>query len=272
MGAASRSNSGNCGESQPCPAPRPHWQRMNVLVVDDHSTYRALIGWFLQKLGVNYLCRGDGFSGLKAVIGIPVDLIICDCRMPRMDGYDMARAIREHERRMRLKRVPIVALTANLQNDSPRRCREAGMDDWLLKPLTLTQLHRLLERWSPGPHAPLDGEPAAAPAPTWPTREGLIATFGCTVFVDQMLERLLAEAWEDYALLSRACSMQNAALATERLHRLVGSLVFLGGTDLETRGLSLIEQLMGRGMDESKPQVEAFQGDLRAYLDYLAAL
>ena len=272
MGAASPSPPGDRRKSQPCPAPLPHWQHLNVLVVDDHSTYRALIGWFLQKLEVGHVCRDDGFNGLKAAINTPVDLVICDCRMPFMDGYGMARAIREHERRQGLKRVPIVALTANLQNDSPQRCREAGMDDWMLKPLTLQQLHQVLVRWLPGADAPLADESVALAAKGWPTRADLSATFGCDVFVDRMLERLLAEAWEDYALLSQACSRLNTAMAVERLHRLVGGLVFLGATDLETRGLSLIEQLSARGVDHNMQPLEAFKADLRAYLDYLASL
>lgn len=201
---------------------------LNVLVVDDHSAYRALLGYFLQKLGVGHEAVGDGCQGLLAVIKRPFDLIISDCQMPHMDGYRMARAIRQHECRKGLKRVPIIALTANLQNDDPQRCRDAGMDAWLLKPLALEQLQATLARWLPG-IAPVWGRPMA-----WPTRAHLVQTFGNERVVDQMLASLLDEAWEDFAFLDRACRTLSTPLTTQRLHRLVGSLAFLGERTLSS--------------------------------------
>ena len=189
-----------------------------------------------------------------------------------MDGYSMARAIRRHERKNGLKRVPIIALTANLQNDSPQRCCKAGMDAWLLKPLTLEQLHAVLVRWLPGGEGRYVEPYAAAGVANWPTRATLVTTFGSDLVVDQMLETLLMEAWEDQRVLRHARVTLNAPLTAERLHRLVGSLVFLGGTGLESSAVSLIEQVQAEGVATHKAQLEVFEARLCAYLEYLSEL
>lgn len=263
MGSLVRSTAGEGRTSEPPPA-----AHLNVLVVDDHSAHRALLGYFLQKLGVGHEAVGDGCQGLLAVIKRPFDLIISDCQMPHMDGYRMARAIRQHECRKGLKRVPIIALTANLQNDDPQRCRDAGMDAWLLKPLALEQLHAVLVRWLPGTSPAWGGLWAGG----WPTRAHLVQTFGNEQVVEQMLPSLLDEAWEDFAILDQACCTLNAGLTAQRLHRLVGSLAFLGGTDLEFRGVKLIEQVHADGVLVHAPALQAFRMDLRRCLESLRSL
>lgn len=143
------------------------------------------------------------------------------------------------------------------------------MDAWLLKPLSLGQLHSVLALWLPGP------ADVQAPVPVsalWPTRAGLIETFGDALVVDQMLASLLCEAREDSVGLAHACRTLNAPLTAERLHRLVGSLAFLGVADLELRGMRLIERVHAQGIALSASQLEAFQADLHTYLTYLGSL
>jgi CheY-like chemotaxis protein len=254
---------------KPPGTPPFHWRRLRVLVVDDHSAYRLLLGGLLQKLGLGHEVAADGYLGLVAYTSRPFDLVISDCQMPFMDGYSMARAIRQHECDTGMRRVPIIALTANLQNDSPKRCRDAGMDTWLIKPLTLEQLHAVLARWLPGVDDCSVAQETVAPRAGWPTRATLVATFGSGDIVDQLLETLLLEAWEDHRVLRHACSTLNAPLTAERLHRLVGSLVFLGGTGLESCAVKLIEQVRSQGVAAHKVQLELFLARLLVYLEYL---
>ena len=272
MGSPGGSTAGASRTVKPPFCPPPHWQYLNVLVVEDHSAYRLLLGWLLQKLGLGHALVTDGFMGLDTFTNRPFDLVISDCRMPFMDGYSMTRAIRQHEREQGLKRVPIIALTANLQNDSPQRCCKAGMDAWLLKPLTLEQLHAVLVRWLPGGEGRYVEPYAAAGVANWPTRATLVTTFGSDLVVDQLLETLLMEAWEDQRVLRHARVTLNAPLTAERLHRLVGSLVFLGGTGLETSAVRLIEQVQAEGVATHKAQLEVFEARLCAYLEYLSEL
>ena len=240
-------------------------------MVEDHSVYRLLIGGFLHTLGLGQELAGDGREGLLAFTRRPFDLVISDCHMPFMDGYAMARAIRQQERESGLHRVPIIALTANLSHDGPPRCLDAGMDAWLLKPLTFAQLCEVLVRWLPGP--PHDPLPQAPNGPTtWPTRAAMIQTFGSEQVVNQLLDSLLREALTDSAALAHARLTLNAQVTAERLHRLLGSLAFLGCDELGAQGGSLIEQVRARGVEENWVRLEAFENDLKLYFAYLSEL
>ena len=249
-----------------------HWQHRCVLVVEDHSAYRAMMGWQLHTLGLGHQLVDNGHSAMAAIACKHFDLVISDCQMPLMDGYSLARAIRLREQSLGCKRVPIIALTGNLVHDDPQRCRDAGMDAWLLKPLTLEQLHGVLMCWLPdAPALPLNSPPAV-PTEGWPTRKSLIDTFGSAQVVEQMLHSLLVEADQDREALAKAQSTLDARLTAEHLHRLAGSLAFLGGAELESRGSALISAVRARGVAFNNPQLDAFQRDLATYLDYLKAL
>lgn len=273
MGGRLLSNPGPSRARIASTEPPPHWQHVNVLVAEDHAAYRALMGWLLQKLGLRHELFSDGRLALAAICARRFDLVITDCQMPRMDGYRMTRAIRLLEQIKARQRVPVIALTANLVHDDPQRCRAAGMDAWLLKPLALGQLREVLRHWLPAPSA---GVPPASKPPAMlsarPTRDSLIETFGSSLVVNQMLGSLLTEAWEDNALLDHARSRRDTPLMAERLHRLVGSLAFLGATELEARGSQLIEELLNNGVLLNGSRFDAFQSDLRSYLVYLSEL
>lgn len=106
----------------------------------------------------------------------------------------------------------------------------------------------------------------------WPTRASLIDIFGSDEVVSRVLVSLMNEACEDDAWLDEARISSNAALVVERLHRLVGSLAFVGVVDLEHRGEQLIARVQARGVAASAPQLQAFQYKLRVYITYLSRL
>ena len=244
---------------------------MAVLVAEDHPAYRALLGWFLEKLGLGHEVVGDGCEGLAAITRTRFDLVITDCHMPLMDGYALARAIRLHEQANGHRRVPIIALTASLRLDDPRRCRDAGMDAWLLKPLTFAHLYEVLGCWLPGPPCNMS-PPEPGSSRGWPTRADMIQTFGSEHVVNLMLGSLLREARKDCAALAQARIASDTQVAAERLHRLLGSLAFLGCDDLEARGCVLIERVRTQGVGANLSRLEAFEHDLKRYFAYVSTL
>lgn len=126
---------------------------------------------------------------------------------------------------------------------------------------------------APSPSPPLLAGPAYCPAGiTWPTRTSLIEIFGSDEVVDRVLVSLMDEAREDNALLDQARTCADAPWVVERLHRLVGSLAFVGAADLECRGEWLIARVQAQGVVANTPQLRAFQCDLRAYIHYLSQL
>lgn len=201
------------------------------------------------------------------------DLVISDCRMLVLDGYSMAREIRRREAVHSRPRVPIIALTAKLSADDARRCLEAGMDAWLLKPLTLEQLRGVLEQWLPQPPGASTNPPATACAAAhWPTRAELIRTFGDEQVVNQMLRTLVREAEADYAGLVQACRIVDPHALVDCLHRLAGSLAFFGETELDRCAGELIEQVRKHGIRCNRRALQRFDQDLLVYLRYLTDL
>jgi CheY-like chemotaxis protein len=118
----------------------------NVLVVDDNAVNLKVCVRMLEKLGYNPATAIGGAEAVDAARTTRFDLILMDCQMPLVDGYEATRRIREHEKALG-GHVPIVALTANTTNEDRERAFLSGMDDFVSKPITLEVLDRLLERW-----------------------------------------------------------------------------------------------------------------------------
>ena len=133
-----------------------------ILVAEDNEINQKVILQQLALLGCAADVADDGHAALERWQSGDYGLLLTDLHMPEMDGYELAAAIRDREAGQR--RMPIVALTANALKGEAERCRAAGMDDYLSKPVQLADLGAMLEKWLPsGTVADLDAVP---PAPT----------------------------------------------------------------------------------------------------------
>jgi PAS domain S-box-containing protein len=117
-----------------------------VLVAEDHPVNQELIRHQLALLGFACDLVNDGAEALEALGATPYGFLITDCHMPRMSGYELARSVRERERQTGA-RLPILGITANTAPEDLNACREAGMDDCLVKPTRLATLREYLNRW-----------------------------------------------------------------------------------------------------------------------------
>ncbi len=106
----------------------------------------------LEQLGYRVDVVGDGNRALEAMARRNYSLILMDCQMPDMDGYETTRAIRNLEKANR--RIPIVAMTAHAVRGDRESCLEAGMDDYISKPVKMELLEDVLNRWIHGSPAP----------------------------------------------------------------------------------------------------------------------
>jgi two-component system, sensor histidine kinase len=118
-----------------------------VLLVEDNPVNRMIGVEMLRSFGLEALEAEDGEQGLRMLAEQPVDLVLMDIHMPVLDGHAATRRIREREQANRLRRVPIVALTANAFEEDAAQSLAAGMDAHLAKPYTREQLRELLQRW-----------------------------------------------------------------------------------------------------------------------------
>ncbi|CAE6935682.1 sensor histidine kinase/response regulator [Ectopseudomonas oleovorans] len=117
-----------------------------VLLVEDNPVNQMVAKGMLSKLGYQVLIAGHGAEALDVLEQESVDLVLMDCNMPVMDGYEASRRIRSNGR---WPELPIVALTANALSDERERCRAAGMNDYLAKPFQREELANMLNTWLP---------------------------------------------------------------------------------------------------------------------------
>ena len=147
----------------PAPGPaagRPPRVAGRALVVDDAPANRFVAERMLVRLGLRVLSVEDGRAALQRVReDEPFDLILMDIQMPELDGPDATRLIRAWEKAEGRVPVPIIAVTAAAYDADRERCRAAGMDDFLAKPIMLDELSRVLQRWLP------EDAPVSRPAP-----------------------------------------------------------------------------------------------------------
>ncbi|MCP1649824.1 transporter substrate-binding domain-containing protein [Pseudomonas nitroreducens] len=122
---------------------------LNVLVVDDYPANRLLMAQQLGYLGHLVRDAEDGAHGLRAWRQGSFDVVITDCNMPMLNGYDLTRAIRQQERDEHLTPCVILGFTANALPEERQRCLDAGMDDCLFKPITLEDVRRRLAGIAP---------------------------------------------------------------------------------------------------------------------------
>jgi signal transduction histidine kinase/CheY-like chemotaxis protein len=120
---------------------------MQVLLVEDNPVNRTLTRRLLEKLGCQVLTASDGEAATSLWQLHDFDLVFMDCQMPRIDGFEATRRLRRWERDKRRDRVPVVALTASAMEGDEERCREAGMDSFVAKPVTIEMLRAVLEQY-----------------------------------------------------------------------------------------------------------------------------
>ena len=123
-------------------------QRTRVLLVEDNSINQLLAMRQIAKLGYTAKAVINGRDALEALAASSYDLVLMDCHMPVMDGYEATAEIRKRELESR-RHVPIVAMTANARDEDRDRCITGGMDDFLSKPVILSDLQRIFEKWLP---------------------------------------------------------------------------------------------------------------------------
>jgi PAS domain S-box-containing protein len=118
-----------------------------VLLAEDNPVNQKVACRTLEKLGYRVDVAGDGQAAVDAWTSGRYDLILMDCQMPVMDGYEACRRIRDLEHTSGAQRIPIIALTAHAMKGADVECTAAGMDDYLSKPIDRALLSAALERW-----------------------------------------------------------------------------------------------------------------------------
>ncbi len=216
-----------------------------VLVVDDHPINRRLAQVLLDKLGVTVLEAMNGQQALDLLAQQPVDLVLMDCQMPVLDGWEATKRWRRHEAGSG-RHLPVIALTANAFSDDRDRCLAAGMDGFLTKPLREAELRQVLGDHLTPVAAPADAQPSAS-VPETPVSvltsaprplvidpharaqlAGMPGAIAGTTLFDELTSRFAEEFAGRFDALVAQVIAEDASEARRTAHALKGSCLTLG--------------------------------------------
>jgi len=202
--------------------------RCRLLLVEDNPTNQEVAIGILEELG----CRSvevaeDGREALSALGRADFDLVLMDCQLPDMDGYEVCRRIRTGGEKVHRPDVPIVAMTAHALPGDRERCLEAGMNDYLAKPIDPAELERVLGQSL----APRMRETPAEP-PVF-DRDGLMhRTMGKSALARRVLARFVSDMPAQLTALSEALRQSDVRKAHSVAHSISGAAANVGGVRL----------------------------------------
>ncbi len=221
-----------------------------ILLVDDHPTNRLVVSRQLALAG--YLCETaeDGVQGIERWQSGRYALILSDIHMPVMDGYQMTRELRHQEQSKHLPRMPIVALTAAALKGESERCLAAGMDDYLMKPVSISQLVACLQKWLPhtktSQNAVVMQTPAAvrlpqANLPPMPLDKSVLdeLTGGDMKENRMLLDDFLQATDIDTAAMQRARELGDLIQLGREAHKIKGASKLVGAMELAHAAMEL---------------------------------
>jgi two-component system sensor histidine kinase/response regulator len=120
-----------------------------VLVVEDNAVNQKVAQGLLKKFGVQVELAANGEEALNSLENLPFDLVLMDCQMPVMDGYEATQQIRHLESKVLNRDIPIIAMTANSMEGDREKCLAVGMNDFISKPVNPNKVQEALKRWLP---------------------------------------------------------------------------------------------------------------------------
>ena len=168
-----------------------------VLLVDDHPVNRLFAVRLLEKMGFTDITLAeDGLAALRRIgeSTRPFDVILMDCQMPELDGLQTTRRIREMEQSFTKPRIPIIAMTAHAMASDRDNCLQAGMDDYVSKPINPQTLLTALQRFLSGAN-PVEGQAYAIPEPVAPVAAVDLEYLALFTDGDNAQEKLMADVF-----------------------------------------------------------------------------
>jgi CheY-like chemotaxis protein len=121
--------------------------KMRILVAEDNPVNQKVAQAMLKKMGLRTDVVANGQEAINALQVIPYDLVLMDCQMPEMDGFEATRVIREEGSKALNRCIPIIAMTAATMQGDREKCIQAGMNDFIAKPVQKRELSEMLARW-----------------------------------------------------------------------------------------------------------------------------
>lgn len=257
--------------SKPSLERRQHQLHGHLLVIEDTAINQTVLKAMLTPFGLRLSFANNGQLGVDAVQREDFDLILMDCLMPVLDGFAATRAIRAWEQQQGKPRTPIIALTANAYDEIRQRCKLAGMDDFLSKPIVRDTLIECLQRHLPSNHTSASLPPDNPTADVKMTDPGLQRILLLAEQLGVTNTLFLLEEFQRHALdfaeqLLKALQEDDWSSAQRMVHSIKGSSGTLGMDALSQQAAALERRIkMGPGAEplaELQAAAKAFHSDL----------
>jgi len=217
-------------------------RKARILLTEDNITNQQVALGILKKLGLSADVAGNGRLAVKALKTTPYDLVFMDVQMPEMDGFEATKKIREMEGALTPHRVPIIAMTAHAMQGDKVRCLEAGMDDYLSKPVSLQAVIKILKKWLPKTPGPTEADsPQTSPklevavtrSPMGFDRSDLLGRLGGEEgLVDDIIETFLDDTPLRIEALRSCMEAGDVIGAGREAHSIKGSSASMGAAVL----------------------------------------
>jgi CheY-like chemotaxis protein/nitrogen-specific signal transduction histidine kinase/HPt (histidine-containing phosphotransfer) domain-containing protein len=217
------------------PSDDMHFPGVSVLVAEDNPINQKLLRFMLENLGVSVQIANDGKVAFDLLATAQVDLVLMDCQMPEWDGLTATRAVREREAQQHRARLPIIALTANAMTGYDEICRQAGMDDYLAKPLKEEDLAQMLARWLPdrvvsGQQPETGQTPEAAPSTCFDIEKLRRICRNDERQILEMLRLFVSSTESLLADLALAIESRDATRTARQAHQIKGAAAYMGAS------------------------------------------
>ena len=232
----------------------------------------------LSKLGVHADAVANGIEAVKALESLPYDLVLMDCQMPEMDGYEAAAQIRDPQSNVRNHDISIIAMTAHTMRGDREKCLEAGMNDYLPKPVDPWALAEMLEKWLTGKDEAAAG--TSEPQGTNESASGRREETVVPIFDKAAIMRRLMDD-EELARTLVQDFLQDIPMQTQRLkgfldtadlpaarrlaHSIKGAAANLGGERLQAAAFELENACQAGNLDAVKGLMQELQTQLERF-------
>lgn len=274
-------------------------QSLRILLAEDNPVNQKVALRQLESLGYKADVVANGQEVLDLLQQVRYDLILMDCQMPVMDGYEATRRLRQQERRSGHRTV-VIAITANAMQEDRERCLQAGMDDYLSKPVLKEDLQRLLNHWSQviaqsaggssnqaaseaaSPASPAESRDPSSPTLPYPIDSAYLdqVSGGDRGFQRELLQVFIQDCEDQLPQLRQAIAGYDAERMRRIAHRLKGASSNVGANafcqvvrELEHLGVALAQQGSQGGHDlewaralQAPEDLERILADIRQYL------
>lgn len=267
------------------PPTKPHLGgrlRGRVLLAEDNESNQIVAKTHLERLGVQVVVVANGQQAIDLLAVEPFDLVLMDCQMPILDGFEACARLRKREEALGTH-LPVIALTANAMQEDKARCLAAGMDDYLAKPYTGDSMLAVLERWLPierrrgatneiavAPALTASGADVIDPAAFQQLRD--LAPHGAEALIVQLIDAFLQGGQVLFSDFELALRSRDAEGVARSCHALKSSAYNVGALRLAGMSRELEGLVKQGGIDQVLPAASNFRQEWTLVEQALAAI